>query len=105
LIIFIPCQFTNFIASSANATAKSLSVQWIGKPPGVRTAAQRNCPRNFPPSPPPERAKVRPAKAAAIVAAAVVTRIELFWQGGTAAPPCRRILIFFAARIPFNLAV
>jgi hypothetical protein len=81
-VIFPSCQFTNFIVTNANATAKSSSAQQIGKTPNVRTAARKNCPRNFPRSLRPvlvPQARDRPAKAAAaaIVAAAVATSIEI----------------------------
>ena len=79
-VIFPSCRFTNFIAGSAGATAKSSSARPIGKTPNARIAAQRNCPRNFPPSPRPAPAAMTrpPATAAAviIVAAAVAMGIE-----------------------------
>ncbi len=81
-VIIRSCRFTNIIARSASATAKSSSVPAIGRARNARIAARRSCPRNFPrsprppPAPPPPH---RPATAAAagIVAAAAATAIEL----------------------------
>ena len=78
-IILFPCRFTNFIAKSANATAKSSSAPAIGREPRVRTAVQKSCPRSFPCSPRPAPAAMtrrRVRTAAAAVVAAIATDIE-----------------------------
>jgi hypothetical protein len=74
-IIVPSCRFTSFIVKSARATAKSSSAPAIGREPHARIAVQRNCPRNFPCSPPPAPAVAmmrRPVMAAGGVAVAVI---------------------------------
>ncbi len=55
---FAPCQSTNFIAGSADATAKSSCARPTGAGRSVRTAVPPSWTRSFPPSRPPARAKV-----------------------------------------------
>ncbi len=87
--IFVSCRSTNFIARNASGTAKSLSAPATGRARNAHIAAQRNCPRNSPPSPrpaPAPPARLRPATAAAdIVAAAVVTATESWRRSATVA--------------------
>ena len=80
-IILRPCRFTNFIAGSANRTAKFSSAPAIGRAPHVRTAVRPRSKRSLPPllpAPPgprlPHQARARAA--AVIVAAADAMRIE-----------------------------
>jgi hypothetical protein len=82
-IILFSCRFTNFIAKNASATVKSSSAPAIGRERSARIAVQRNCPRNFPCSPPPTpvpamlRLVVAVGMVAAVVVAAIAMGIEL----------------------------
>ena len=77
------CQFTNFIAAVASATARSWFVLPTGKAPNARIAGPRSSPKSFPCSPPPAvvgvnlplvtRADRAAVAAAADAAAAIVT--------------------------------
>jgi hypothetical protein len=81
-VIFPLCRFTNSIARNANTIPKSSSARRIGRGRNARIAARPKSRRNFPRSPHPARAKRHPARkaawAAATVAVAAATRIELF---------------------------
>src|ERR1035437_479915 len=78
-VIFPLCRFTNSIARNANTIPKSSSVQPTGRERNARIAVPRKSPKSFPLLQPPVRAKNLPARrAAAIVVAAAVTRIEFF---------------------------
>jgi hypothetical protein len=79
-VIFPSCRFTNSIAKSASATAKSSCAPAIGREPPAHTAAQKSCPRNFPslPLPAPAAGMMRHPVTAAVVdvAADIATGIK-----------------------------
>ena len=90
-VIFPSCRFTNSIAKSASATAKSSSAPAPGREPPARTAGQRNYPRNFPSLPPPAPAAGMTRRcvrtAAEVAAADIVTDIKFVWEGRRVADP------------------